>query len=431
MKTAQAFRPHVLDMFEAQDHPDDIPYPGGPPRPPYDNAGWTLAYQMGVKFDRVLDAFDGPFEKIAGAARVPAGTAASSPDAAGYLVSHRQNDAFIVVNRVLKAGGEVFWPRETARRPGPVDPSDLRPGPSDPAMMYIAATTSTLPILRQAAQELGVSFTSTTAHPSGDAMKLQAVRIGLWDCYGGSVASGWTRWMLERYEFPFEVVYPQALDAGNLSSRYDVLIFPDGAIPDGNGRGLDGDCRPGTNAPAEYRAWTGDVTTTKTVPQLKRFVEDGGTLLAIGRSAVIARHFGLPVEDALVEQLPDGATRPLPREKYYVPGSILRVSVDTADPLAYGLDRDVDVFFDNSPVFRLDRDAASRGLRPVAWFANATPLRSGWAWGQKYLDGGVAVIDATLGKGRVLLCGPEINFRAQSHGTFKFLFNGIYYPRQK
>jgi hypothetical protein len=105
--------------------------------------------------------------------------------------------------------------------------------------------------------------------------------------------------------------------------------------------------------------------------------------------------------------------------------------VDTTDPLAYGLDKDVDVFFDSSPVFRLDRDAASRGLRPVAWFANATPLRSGWAWGQKYLDEGVAVIDATLGKGRVLLFGPEINFRAQSHGTFKFLFNGIYYPKQK
>ena len=66
MKAAQAFRPHVLDMFEPQDHPDDIPYPGGPPTRPYDNAGWTLAYQMGVKFDRILEAFDGPFEKLSG-----------------------------------------------------------------------------------------------------------------------------------------------------------------------------------------------------------------------------------------------------------------------------------------------------------------------------------------------------------------------------
>ena len=64
MKTAQAFRPHVLDMFEPQDHPNDFPYPGGPPIPPYDSAGWTLAYQMGVKFDRILDGFDGPFERL-------------------------------------------------------------------------------------------------------------------------------------------------------------------------------------------------------------------------------------------------------------------------------------------------------------------------------------------------------------------------------
>src|ERR1019366_10437810 len=65
VKTAQAFRPHVLDMFEPQDHPNDFRYPGGPPIPPYDVAGWTLAYQMGVQFDRIQDAFDGPFTKIA------------------------------------------------------------------------------------------------------------------------------------------------------------------------------------------------------------------------------------------------------------------------------------------------------------------------------------------------------------------------------
>ena len=64
VKAAQAFRPHVLDMFEPQDHPDDFAYPGGPPRPPYDSAGWTLAFTMGVKFDRVLEAFDGPFEVV-------------------------------------------------------------------------------------------------------------------------------------------------------------------------------------------------------------------------------------------------------------------------------------------------------------------------------------------------------------------------------
>jgi hypothetical protein len=86
----------------------------------------------------------------------------------------------------------------------------------------------------------------------------------------------------------------------------------------------------------------------------------------------------------------------------------------------------VDVFFDKSPVFRLTGHAAGTANR-VAWFASASPLRSGWAWGQQYLENGVAVVDARLGRGRVFLFGPEIVFRAQSHGTFKFLFNAIYY----
>ena len=86
VKTAQAFRPHVLDMFEPQDHPDDIPYPGGPPTPPYDNAGYTVAYQMGVEFDRVLEGFDGPFEKINGLVKPAPGKVNTVANAVGFLL---------------------------------------------------------------------------------------------------------------------------------------------------------------------------------------------------------------------------------------------------------------------------------------------------------------------------------------------------------
>jgi hypothetical protein len=116
----------------------------------------------------------------------------------------------------------------------------------------------------------------------------------------------------------------------------------------------------------------------------------------------------------------------LPAEKYYVPGSILKVAVDSASPVAHGITNPVDVFFDNSPVFQLEPDAALRGVRPVAWFDSATPLRSGWAYGQGYLRNGIVAFDASIGKGKLYAFGPEITFRAQPHGTFKFLFNGIY-----
>ena len=165
-----------------------------------------------------------------------------------------------------------------------------------------------------------------------------------------------------------------------------------------------------------------------TLPQLKKFLEDGGTILAVGRSAMnLAELMALPVDNHLVERSPDGTSRQLPSEKFYVPGSVLRVAVDNTSPIAHGITSELDVFYDNSPVFRLEPEATLRGVRPVAWFDSPNPLRSGWAYGQGYLQGGVAVVDASVGKGKLFLFGPEITFRAQPHGTFKFLFNGIYY----
>jgi hypothetical protein len=247
--------------------------------------------------------------------------------------------------------------------------------------------------------------------------------------------SGHVRWLLEQFEFPFEVVYPGTLDAGNLKAKFDVLLFPDGGIPEneggggfggGGGGGGGGQQRP-EDIPAEYRDRLGRVTIKQTIPQLKRFVEEGGSIVAFGGSAVLGHHLGLPVSDHLVEVQQDGTERPLPGTKYYVPGSIMRVAVDNTNPLAYGMAKQVDVFFDNSPVMELAPDAALRGVKTVAWFDSRSSLRSGWAWGQHYLEGGTAAIEAALGKGKVFLFGPEITFRAQPHGTFKFLFNSIYY----
>jgi len=418
VKTAQAFRPHVLDMFEPQDHPNDFQFPGGPPIPPYDNAGWTLAYQMGVKFDRILDGFDGPFEKITTLVTPAPGKVTETAGAAGYVVSHHQNDAFIAVNRLMKAGEEAYFVADRSWQ-----------SPTGTGVIFVPAKATTSAVLTKAAAELGLNFTAVAQRPAGAMHKLTKPRIGLWDMYGGSMPSGWTRWLLEQYEFEFEVVYPAALDAGNLKAKYDVLIFPDGGIPEGagGGGGFGGAAPNADSIPAEFRNRLGRVTLDKTIPQLKKFAEEGGAIIAYGGSANIGRHMGLPIGDHLVEMTSAGVERALPRDKYYIPGSLLKVAVDNTNPLAYGFEKEVDVMFDNSPVMHLGPGASMSGVKPVAWFAGKESLRSGWAWGQHYLQDGVAAAAATVGKGKVFMLGPEITFRAQPHGTFKFLFNGIYY----
>jgi len=423
IKMNQAARAQVLDMMEPQDHPNDFAYPGGPPRRPYDNAGWTLAYEMGVKFDRVLDAFDVPnTHRLTGTelAKPPAGTVANASGAAGYLMSHDENDAFTVINRVFKANGEVYWLRSPVQANGKTYPAGT---------FFIPAASAA--VLQKSATDLGVSFVGTNARPA-DATKLAAKRIALADRYGGSMPSGWTRYEFEKFEIPFEVVYPKDLDAGNLKSKYDVIILPsDMGIGGGGGRGGGGGGGGrGGNAPipAEFQAMQGTLSAATTLPALKQFLNDGGVVITVGRATSLGYDLGLPIENHLLVRAPGQPDRALAGEEYYVPGSILQVATDKDAAVTAGLPAKLDVFFDNSPVFRLKPDAAIKGVKADAWFDSATPLRSGWAWGQNYLEGGAAVVEANYGKGKVYLFGPEITFRGQPHGTFKFLFNGIYAP---
>ena len=135
---------------------------------------------------------------------------------------------------------------------------------------------------------------------------------------------------------------------------------------------------------------------------------------------------GVPVSNHLVEKGPDGKDRPLPAEKFYIPGTLLRANIDNTQPLGFGMPSEVDVLYDNSPLYNLDPDAAQKHTTSVGWFSGTDSVASGWAWGAQYLAGGTAIADAKVGEGRVTLLGPEVTFRGQPHGTYKLLFNGVY-----
>ncbi len=421
IKTAQAFRPHVVDMFEPQHYPDDTLYPGGPPQPPYDSAGYTLAIQMGIKFDRVLDDFEGPFEKITGLVEPSPGQIRGN-GTSGYLLSHGVNDAFVAINRLLKSGEKIYWLKE---------PFVLEEKTYPVGTIYVPKVDSTANKVERLAKEIGLNFEAIDIRPRGQALALKPLRIGLWDRYGGSMDSGWIRWLFEKFEFDFDLVFPQMLDAGDLIQKFDVLIFVNRGIPeknpDPNEQSRSFLSPEPKTIPAAYRHMLGSVTQKRTIPQLVRFLEHGGTILTIGSSTNLAFYLNLPLADALVEKSPEGKEVPVPQEKYFIPGSILRVRVDNSHPLAYGMSEEVDVYFNQSPVFKLLPKALMKNIRPVAWFDRDASLRSGWATGQHYLKGNISVLEVVVGKGKLFLFGPEITFRAQPHGTFKFLFNGIYY----
>ena len=415
VKTNQAFRPHVIDMFEPQDHPNDFQYPGGPPVRPYDAAGWTPAFTMGIQFDRILEDFSGPFENIAyGAIQKPVGKINNSNvTATAYRFSTNDNAAYVVVNDLLKAGALVFKNKENFT----VTVSEK-----------IKDASSFNKLITTLSQDFGIHFTATKINANENLVAVKPMRIGLWDRYGGSMSSGWLRWIFEQYHFPFELTYAKEIDAANLNNKFDVLVFVEGAIPS-----LKAEPSPWEekdpkeqDIPDEFKARLGKITAQKSIPALQSFLNNGGRVITIGSSANLAYHLNLPVRNALVEMV-NGKERPLPGEKFYIPGSVMQIELDNNYAPNWGMNKKADVYFSASPVFKLSPDAiAQKSLTPLAWYATTNTLRSGWAFGQSYLQDGVAAFEAKLGKGSLYVYGPEITFRAQTHGTYKLLFNQLY-----
>jgi hypothetical protein len=413
VRTAQAYRPHILDMFEPQDHPNDFAYPGGPPIPPYDATGWTLAYQMGVEFHRVLDEFDGPFEPVADLLK-PLPGAVTGGGGEGYLLTHEANAAFTAVNRLRSGGHTVYWLTETFDHGGVVYPAGT---------FFIPSASGIEDLLTGMAQELGVTFAGIGEKPRASALEMGTARIGLWDRYGGSMPSGWVRFILEQFDFDFSLVFPPELDAGGLADKYDVIIFPDGAIPgvraeSGRGGGRFGSPDP-ESIPAEYRDRLGSVTAQTTVPQLREFLEAGGTIITLEGSTNLGYHLGLPITNHLV----DSEGTPLRPEEFFVPGSLLEVAEKDESRVTTGMADSYIVNFARSPVFSVGDGAT--GIRVLAEYASGASLRSGWAWGQEKLENGAALIEAEVGEGTLYLFGPQITYRGQTHETFPLVFNGI------
>ncbi len=392
IKTNQAFRPHILDMFEPQDHPDDFEYPGGPPIPPYDAAGWTLAYLMDIKFDRILDDFNGPFQDLNLGEQI---NLLNSKKPVGKFVKlpAEINDSYKIANQQLNNKGKVWRDQ--------VSGDFYIENKGNMALTFDAAGANALP---------------KSVKP------LKSLRIGLWDTYGGSMASGWLRFNLEQHHYNFELVFPADIDKGNLNSKFDVLIFPGGAIPrfgtsTTTRSGNRGEMAMPEHIPAAYKNRWGRLSVEQSIPVLQEFMEKGGKVITIGNSSDLAEHLKLGVEDALVSQ----NKVPLKRTEFYTPGSVLTAKVNSGIPSTWGYADQIDLYYSNDNLYKI----TSKDITPLIWFDSEKVLKSGWSWGEKYLKDGVLAFETNIGKGKLVSFGNDINFRAQTHGTFKFLFNQL------
>ena len=398
---AQAFRPHLTNLMEPQHYPNRTRYPGGPPEPPYDLSGWTLPMQMGVRVDRIDARFDAAVEEIEDLAPVVAGEVRGTAGW-GYALPALQNAAIIAVNRLMREGDRVH--RSTGD-----------------GTFFIESGAGTAGRVEAVATELGLDFVALAERPGADLEPISLPRVALYKPWHSRMDDqGWTLWVLEQQGFPVDTLHDADIRAGDLSN-YDAIVFADidaDFILRGN--------PPGT-MPEPYVGGLGSAGGAA----LQRFAESGGTILGFDKSTeFLIDQLGVPVRN-IVEGLPDS--------DFFIPGSILRMDVDTASALAHGMPAEAAAFFSRSRAFetiRLPRadeggreDIARAPAPPVdviTRYAEDDILMSGWALGEERLAGRPAMVRARIGTGDVVLFGFRPQHRGQSRGTYKLIFNALY-----
>lgn len=404
---AQPYGPYAKTMLEVQKYPDLRQYPGGPPKAPYDITAWTLPLQMGVQAVQVDRPFQTSLEKVDKIEAPPGhivpeplplsgNGSARSKSLVGYLFSPETNNAARAANRFLARGVQVYRV---------CNGLETETGQWFPEGTFFVENASGVKDMAVAvARELTLTIHPVSEEPDSCLWHVALPRVGLYQSYMPNADEGWTRFILENYEFPYATVHNADVKAGRLVDKFDTIILPGApaqAISEGLTRGY----------PPEYLGGLG----AQGRSALSEFVEGGGLLVTLGAAANWAiQQLYLPVKNVLEGLKP---------EEFYLPGSFLGTVIDPAHPVGYGLPRELPVLMVQSPAF----DVAEGDGDIVARFPPNDSLLSGWILGAQKLHGKAAIAVINRGLGSVVLIGPRVQFRAQTRGTYKVLFNSIFY----
>lgn len=394
IECAQPFGRFAKALLERQEYPDLRLYPGGPPRPPYDITAHTLPLLMGVDCVAATDA-DISDAVLAEVIRHPDGNVIDQSNGVGasIAISVQSNAAYKLVNQLLDRDIDV--------RRVIADGADPTTAESGAFLVPFAANG----VVSALASELGIVVNRVDV-PWDDASPWSRPRLGLYHSWRShAIDAGWTRLILEEYGFEYSLVRDRDVRQGHLSDRFDAIVLPAEAakqIVEGNSI---------NDYPAEYAGGIGELG----VVNLRRFVHEGGTLIALDAACdLVIKHLYLPVTNAL-----EG----IGNEEFYSPGSLLRLLVDPRHPISWGYGRETVAMFVNSPAF--DVQATSADVQVVASYPHTNQLLSGWIRGADYLAGRAALVDCGVGAGRVVLFGFRPQFRSQCRATYRLLFNAI------
>ncbi|NIR50288.1 hypothetical protein GWN42_08870 [candidate division KSB1 bacterium] len=399
---SQPFRPYVKDMLERQSYPDLHDSPAGPPIRPYDVTGWTLPLMMGVETVEIESPFDADLTRLQ-SLETPPGKLVNDGER-GYLISHRTNRSFALINHLLNKDREVFWLRNEVEADGTI----LQPG-----AIYVPDNEIEPKEIEFLARKLSLEIVRTNRKLIGQpAYRINEFEVGLYQPFTANMEEGWTRFILEQFEFPYKTIYNAKIRNSSLDGDYDVIILPDMTAQEIiHGRKKD---RPDMYSPKIPEPYE-DGITKEGVQHLMEFVEKGGTLIALDSACDFAiEQFGLPAKNIVKE---------VPESDFFCPGSLLEILVDNSEPIAYGMPSNAAAMFVKSPAFQPIYWSQRTGV--PAYYPDYNPLLSGWILGEDKIQGLAAVLDIPVKKGCVVLIGFRAQHRAQTPGTYKFLFNAI------
>ena len=394
---AQPFRAYAKDLLEPQLHPDPDQMPAGKMGDqPYDLTTWSLPLQMGVDATPIEDRFEAELSPLPKIPR-PQLSLRDAPEPAGYVIASGPNALATAINRFHRQRISVARLRE-----------EVKVGDETFAAGSIWVDGAAAVDLEAEIGDLGVAAAALETAPEA-LSALRPSRLALYRPWTASMDEGWTRWLLEEYEFSFSPVFDNDVRAGALADRFDVILLPGDR---GDKRLVEGAFRRST--PEPYRGGLGE----KGRRALRDFVARGGTLVAWGDAVEFAgATFALPVRDAVAR---------LPRSQFSCPGSFLRIQIDPSHPLGYGLRPEGVALFRNDAAFEPLAGFGYTGLSVVARYPGSDLLASGWMRGEEHLAHRIAAAEVEYKKGRIVLIGFRPQFRAQPHNTFGLLFNAIH-----